>query len=144
MAQALYQIIAKTLDAFDYGLISSEEDLSDLDALLEQRGQSHPQQRRTTSFALGTSNRTSNNPHGPSWTPESFPFRRSNGSEPEPMRSRRRTEAGFPSMNALDGAMKGIENFRSTASSGRSDGRRRKDGFPNQDDEVIYIPSDSE
>ncbi|CAI9632204.1 unnamed protein product [Alternaria burnsii] len=46
MAQAMYHIIAKTLNAFDNGLIGAEDDLSELDALLELRGGNHAQQRR--------------------------------------------------------------------------------------------------
>jgi DNA (cytosine-5)-methyltransferase 1 len=38
MAEALYQTIAKTLEAFDQGHIEAEDDLSDLDGMLERKG----------------------------------------------------------------------------------------------------------
>lgn len=38
MAEALYRTIAKTLEAFDQGHIEAEDDLSDLDDLLQQKG----------------------------------------------------------------------------------------------------------
>lgn len=102
MAQAMYQIIAKTLDAFDNGLIGAEDDLSELDALLEQRGGNHAQQRRI--------------------------------------------ENAFPSMNLSDGVLNGINDFsdRSIASGSRSNRRHREPSIPGQDDEIIYVPSDSE
>lgn len=43
MAEALFRSAAKTLEAFDNGLISVEDDLSDLDALLARKGIVIPQ-----------------------------------------------------------------------------------------------------
>jgi DNA (cytosine-5)-methyltransferase 1 len=153
MAQAVYQIISRTLEAFDNGLIGAEDDLSDLDALLVQRGENDPQQRHTP--GLGGFTRSNNIPRTPSQVPGSrtartpgsqtaSPSVRNNGSEP--MRSQRRTEDAFPSMNLFDGVLNGISDFAdgSTASGSRNDRRRREPSIPDQDDEVIYVPSDSE
>ena len=150
MAQAMYQVIAQTLEAFEKGLIGAEDDLSDLDAILRPSGESVPQQRRLDSFTG-----SANIPFRPSRTVSprvaratesrtASPSTRNHGSDS--MQSRRRNENGFPSMNLLDGVLSGINNFanRSTTSVSRTTGRRREPSIPGDDDEVIYIPSDSE
>ncbi|KAI4712674.1 hypothetical protein J4E89_002942 [Alternaria sp. Ai002NY15] len=150
MAQAMYQVIAQTLEAFEKGLIGAEDDLSDLDAILRPSGESVPQQRRLDSFTG-----SANIPFRPSRTVSprmaratesrtASPSTRKHGSDS--MQSRRRNENSFASMNLLDGGLSGISNFanRSTASVGRTTGRRRKPSIPGDDGEVIHIPSDSE
>ncbi|KAI4605989.1 hypothetical protein J4E83_010255 [Alternaria metachromatica] len=146
MAQAMYQTIEKTLEAFEKGLIGAEDDLSDLDAILEPSGESIPQQRRLDSFT-GSANipfRHSQTASSRSARATTSPSTRNNGSES--MQSRRRNENSFPSMNLLDGVLNGINNFanRSAASVSRTTRRRGEPSIPDGDDEVIYIPSDSE
>ncbi|KAI4933897.1 uncharacterized protein J4E92_003566 [Alternaria infectoria] len=150
MAQAIYQTISKTLEAFEKGLIGAEDDLSDLDLdlILEQSGESAPQQRRLDSFTGSAT------PHRPSRTASSRMARATESRTASPstrhraesMRSRHRNASGFPSLNLLDGVLDGISNFanRSTASASKSTRRRREPSIPGDDDEVIYIPSDSE
>ncbi|KAI4702103.1 hypothetical protein J4E81_002465 [Alternaria sp. BMP 2799] len=146
MAQAMYQTIEKTLEAFENGLIGAEDDLSDLDAILGPSGESVPQQRRLDSFT-GSANipfRHSRTASSRSARATISPSTRNNGSES--MQSRRRNENSFPSMNLLDGVLNGINNFanRSAASVSRTTRRRGEPSIPGGDDEVIYIPSDSE
>jgi len=148
MAQAMYQTIAQTLEAFEKGLIGAEDDLSDLDAILRPSGESVPQQRRLDSFTGSAT------PHRPSRTASSRMARATESRTASPstrhraesMQPRRRNASGFPSLNLLDGVLDGISNFanRSTASASRSTRRRREPSIPGDDDEVIYIPSDSE
>ena len=148
MAQTIYQTIAKTLEAFEKGLIGAEDDLSDLDIILAETGESAPQQRRLDSFTGSAS------PHRPSRTTssrmamatESRTVSPSTRNSTESTRSRRRRASGFPSLNLLDGVLNGINNFanRDTASVSRNTRRRREPSLPNEDNEVIYIPSDSE
>ena len=150
MAQAIYQTISKTLEAFEKGLIGAEDDLSDLDLdlILEQSGESAPQQRRLDSFTGSAT------PHRPSRTASSRMARAtesrtastSTRHRAESMQPRHRNASGFPSLNLLDGVLDGISNFanRSTASASRSTRRRREPSIPGDDDEVIYISSDSE
>ncbi|KAI4625534.1 hypothetical protein J4E80_002666 [Alternaria sp. BMP 0032] len=146
MAQAMYQTIEKTLEAFEKGLIGAEDDLSDLDAILGPSGESFPQQRRLDSFT-GSANipfRHSRTASSRSARATTSPSTRNNGSES--MQSRRRNDDSFPSMNLLDGVLNGINNFanRSAASVSRTTRRRGEPSIPDGDDEVIYIPSDSE
>ncbi|RAR08341.1 S-adenosyl-L-methionine-dependent methyltransferase [Stemphylium lycopersici] len=61
MAEALYRNIAKTLKAFDDGIIGAEDDLSNLDEVLEQRGKSNREQREP-GFSFSKSQPT-NLPH---------------------------------------------------------------------------------
>jgi DNA (cytosine-5)-methyltransferase 1 len=56
MAQALYETIAKTLNVFDEGIIGAEDDLSDLDALLNQNGGNAPQQQRRNQNSFASMN----------------------------------------------------------------------------------------
>ncbi|KAF2850974.1 S-adenosyl-L-methionine-dependent methyltransferase [Plenodomus tracheiphilus IPT5] len=44
MAEAMYHTIIKTLEAFDSGVISAEEDISDLDEVLRRKGANTPSQ----------------------------------------------------------------------------------------------------
>ncbi|KAI4680034.1 uncharacterized protein J4E88_005925 [Alternaria novae-zelandiae] len=148
MAQAIYHTIKKTLEAFEKGLIGAEDDLSDLDLILEQSGESAPQQRRLDSF---TGSATHSRPSRPASSrmaraTESRTASPSTRHTAESMQPPRRNASGFPSLNLLDGVLDGISNFanRSTASASRSTGRRREPSIPGDDDEVIHIPSDSE
>lgn len=45
MAEAIFRIIAKTLEAFDEGYIDAEDDLTDLDDILAQKVPKAPSQR---------------------------------------------------------------------------------------------------
>lgn len=47
MAEAMYRSIVQTLEAFDNGLIDAEDDLSDFDTILEQKGVRAPQLSRS-------------------------------------------------------------------------------------------------
>jgi len=64
----------------------------------------------------------------------------------ESMQPRRRNASGFPSLNLLDRVLDGINNFtdRITALASRTTRRLRDPSVQDGDDEVIYIPSDSE
>jgi len=145
MAQAIYQTMKKTLEAFEKGFVRAEDDLSALGMILEQSGESAPQQRRLDSFTgSATPSRPSRTASSRSARASTSPSTRNDGSES--MQSRRRNENSFPSMNLLDGVLNGINNFanRSAASVPRTTRRRGEPRIPDGDDEVIYIPSDSE
>ncbi|KAF2465977.1 S-adenosyl-L-methionine-dependent methyltransferase [Lindgomyces ingoldianus] len=54
MAEAMYKIIAQTLEAFDHGMIGPDDEIHDLDAFLEERGIKLPKSPSPSHPLLGT------------------------------------------------------------------------------------------
>jgi DNA (cytosine-5)-methyltransferase 1 len=108
MAEAMYRIIGKTLQAFDDGLIGVEDDLSDLDALLQERKAGRPIQSVSQ---RSIRNHRRANPATARLTTEST-------SAP----SSSRAGNAFPSMDLLEGVLDGINQFpqRTAAASSRT------------------------
>ena len=151
MAEALYRNIAKTLKAFDEGVIGAEDDLTDLDEILQERERRLPQ-RREPGFGFGfglSRSQPTNLPHrsAPSNNQTSStaasPFVR--GQEARSVLSRAGDQDRFSSMNLFDGVLAGIQGFaNSTASPGRREGGRRGYQVPERDEEIIDLLSDDD
>jgi DNA (cytosine-5)-methyltransferase 1 len=154
MAEKVYRTIAKTLEAFDTGLIGAEDDLSilDLDALLERNGSRTPQARSApSSYMDGTSRSRDlpirsierNSPSSSRRVSSTSSSSSSGKNRGERSTLSARTERAFPSMDPMGGVLDGISGFGTSA---RPSASRKPQGsaLRNGKREVIEISDDSD
>jgi hypothetical protein len=156
MAEALYRTIAKTLEAFDEGLIEAEDDLSDLDGLLERRGANLWNAPSFPRMSFDPAPRSTGSPcrylvrgePRPTRTAPSIPSRFAQGKPARPQQQRNRSNDSFANMNLLDGLLDGIEESNDdvveTTEPTPPRGRRPATIITNASQEVIEVSSGSE
>jgi DNA (cytosine-5)-methyltransferase 1 len=148
MAERVYRTIAKTLEAFDQGLIGAEDDLSDLDALLERKGMRAPQARSTPRLFFGEVSGSRNLPYRSIERNSPSISSRASSRTGLPLVGKKsakratpagRTERGFPSMNPMGSVLNRIRTSRGSPQS-----RGEASPVPSAAHDVIEISSDSE
>jgi hypothetical protein len=117
MAEQLYRTIARTLEAFDNGLIDAEDDLTDLDDILERKGVSRhaapsfarsmfDAPRRYSSQRSRYLQRDNNNSRSTATSAfPSSPFARNQAFAAAPYQPRSRQASSFEPMGLLDGLL---------------------------------------
>jgi hypothetical protein len=135
MAEAMYRVIGKTLQAFDDGLITVEDDLSDLDALLQERKAAHTPIQSAPQRLIRSHRRANPATARPMTESPSAP-------------SSSRAGNTFPSMNLFEGVLDGINQFpqRAAAAAASSGSKRVRRAIVIEDDDssIINLLSDSD